>query len=274
MAIRYRLILSYDGTGTIGWQKQRGQADSSGKPSIQRTLEDTISEMTAEAVSVVGSGRTDAGVHAVAQVAHFDLVKKEWDPSVLLKGLNTALPSFVKISNVQVAHEKFHAQRDAIKKQYLYLIQQGPSSFPHLDRYSWWLRNSLDVKSMGRALSRLEGEHDFKVFQAAGAVAGHTVRKIFSTSVEFTPSVNFPLGLGNSGCEDALFSNEFGMISIRLNGSGFLKQMVRSIVGSLIEVGDGRKPESHLLDLVLSGNRSQVGATAKSRGLWLERVWY
>jgi tRNA pseudouridine38-40 synthase len=248
---KYAALLSYIGTNYCGWQRQRGSA--AGKyPSIQATLEDALLQMTGEEkVSLVGSGRTDSGVHAIGQVAHFVLQKKHWSPEILKKGLNALLPSNIQVLAVASVELDFHAQRSADKKQYSYYFQQGPCAIPCFEPYSWWIRKSLDLGAMQKALDHLQGRQDFKPFQASGAKPVPTVREILEAEV-----------------------SKIGLVRVRIVGTGFLKQMVRGIAGTLLQVGEGRRSADCTLEILESGDRSRVGPTAPARALWLERVWY
>jgi tRNA pseudouridine38-40 synthase len=262
---KYAAILSYSGTRFCGWQEQRGP-DSGNAPSIQETVQAAVLRMTGEKVSIVGSGRTDSGVHAVGQVAHFILKERDWDPRILFKGLNSLLRSSIQIVEVKRVPIEFHAQRSAVKKQYSYFFQQGPCALPHLEPFSWWIRKPLDQAAMAEAVSYLLGEHDFKPFQAKGAKVGTTVRKILEAEVRYEPLV-FPHFSSAAG-------TEFGFVRVRLMGTGFLKQMVRGIAGTLLEIGEGRRPATDMRDILVTLDRSEVGQTAPARALWLERVWY
>jgi len=258
---KFALWITYDGTQTCGWQKQRGTA-ASGGPSVQEAIEKALHQISGESPSVVGSGRTDAGVHASGQVAHFCLREKDWGVEKFRLALNSTLPPWVRIREVREVRIEFHAQRSALKKQYSYYILQSKAPIPHLAPYAWWVRRSLDRDRMGEAISYLKGKHDFAVFQASGAKPGPTDRTIFEADVT-TVTPKFPD-----------FGPQLELIRIRVVGSGFLKQMVRAIAGTLIEIGQGKHDVSHFDLLIQSKDRSFLGATAKPRGLWLERVWY
>lgn len=264
---KYAALLSYRGTKYCGWQRQKGSA-AEGEPSIQATIEGVLRRMTEEdEVSITGSGRTDSGVHAVGQVGHFVLKRKEWDPEILKKGLNGLLPKDIQVMGVKPVALDFHAQRSADKKQYSYYFQQGPCALPHLMPYSLWIRKRMDLEAMREAVGYLVGEHDFKPFQARGAApVKTTVRRILEASLTLDP-VPFP------GVQP-LQENEFGLIRVRLVGTGFLKQMVRGISGTLLQIGEGRRPARCMREIIESGKRSEVGPTAPGRALWLEQVWY
>lgn len=257
---RFAVVLSYVGTGYCGWQSQ-GKASGS-KPSVQSTLEKTLRRMTHEKISVIGSGRTDSGVHASGQVAHFTTTLRQWEPGRLRAGMNSLLPYDVRVLCVSEVPPDFHAQKNAEKKQYSYYVQQGVSDLPHMAPYSWWIRKDLNVSAMNDGIRHLVGKHDFKIFQAAGSSVKTTVREVFEADVTVRP-IDFPGLLDGAR-----------LIRIRLVGSGFLKQMVRAIAGTLVDIGEERRPPEDMRVLLESRNRRDLGATAPGRGLWLERVWY
>ena len=291
--IKYSLLLSYAGTNYCGWQRQKDEpteglglkgesklkrsGDSAQKHSIQATLEAALLKMTGESVRVVGSGRTDSGVHAAGQVAHFILKEpsSRWNEEIICRGLNGLLPMSIRILRVESVPLPFHAQKSALKKQYSYYFQQGPCPLPHLEPYSWWIRKKLDLHALRTALKFLEGEHDFKPFQASGAKPGPTVRKILETEVRFDP-IGFP--------EVPVFEDEvregvsgvspLGLVRVRIVGTGFLKQMVRGIAGTLLQIGEGRRPAEDMRRIIETQDRQEVGPTAPARALWLEQVWY
>ncbi len=259
---KYALLLSYKGGPFCGWQRQSGSA-AGGSPSVQATIEDAIEKMTGESATLVGSGRTDAGVHALGQRAHFVLRKKEWDPGILMKGLNSHLPKSIRVLESREIAIEFHAQHSAERKQYSFYFQQGACALPHLEPYSWWIKKKLNLKAMQTALDHLKGEHDFKPFQATGAKPVPTVRTIYEAEISAEPIV-FP----------ALVSDSFFLVKMRLVGNGFLRQMVRGIAGTLLQVGEGRREPTCIQEILKSLDRSEVGPTAQARGLWLEKVWY
>ncbi len=259
---KYAIRISYVGTRYCGWQRQ--PAEDSGAPNIQETIEQAVKQITGESPNVVGSGRTDAGVHALGQVAHFRLEKKAWEPWKLERGLNSALPKDIRVLEAKPVAMEFHAQRSAVKKQYSYYFAQGSCPLPHLEPFSWWIAKRLDLGAIREAAGQLVGEHDFKPFQARGAKPGSTtVRKILEAEITELP-VAFPVTGGDG----------FGLVRVRLIGTGFLKQMVRGIAGTLVQVGESKRPASSVREILESGDRSLVGQTAAARGLWLEQVWY
>jgi tRNA pseudouridine38-40 synthase len=253
---KYVFLTSYVGRAYCGWQRQNEF------PSVQETLESVLARITGEAPSVVGSGRTDSGVHAVGQVGHFVLKVKEWDSQVLIRALNGLLPSDIQVLSLQRVSIDFHAQRSALQKQYSYYFQQGPAAVPVLEPYSWWIRKKLDIDAMNQGLQYLLGENDFKPFQAAGSKPGPTVRRLIEAEVSFEASIGF------------MRVHQTGLVRVRVVGSGFLKQMVRGIAGTLLQVGEGRRPSECFREILAHQSRAEVGPTAPARALWLERVWY
>lgn len=254
--------LSYVGTHFCGWQKQR-QSVGTQKPSVQETLEKTLQQITQEQVRVVGSGRTDAGVHSVGQISHFVLHQKKWDLQILLRSLNGLLPRSIQVIEIDWVDSQFHAQKSALKKQYSYYFQQGVCALPHLEPYTWWIRKTLNMEAMSEALHYLVGEHDFKPFRSSGAKPGPTVRKVLEADVKWEP-ILFP----------ELNSSGFGLVRIRLVSNGFLKQMVRGIAGTLLQVGEMRRSPQCIQEILAHQKREEVGPTAPAKALWQEQVFY
>jgi tRNA pseudouridine38-40 synthase len=218
-------------------------------------------------VTIVGSGRTDAGVNALGQVAHFRLPSDRFSMEVIRRGLNSLLPRDIRIMEAMSVDESFHAQKSALKKQYSYFFLQGPSDLPQWRDQAWWIHRRLDVEAMQAAVVSLIGEHDFRVFQASGGNPGKTtIRTLLEAEVVRLPMPAFPgRDLGEAG---------YDMIRVRLVGTGFLKQMVRGIAGTLLQIGEKHRKPSEMGDLLRTGNRHAVGPTAPAKGLTLERVWY
>jgi tRNA pseudouridine38-40 synthase len=266
--IKYAFRVAYLGKNYCGWQRQsKGGPESPVLPAIQELLEDALSRITHEKIVVIGSGRTDAGVNSVGQVAHFRTLNTKLTEDNLKRGMNTFLPADIRVMRVDRVADDFHAQRSAIKKQYSYYFQQGPGQLPHLMDHTWWIHRTLDFKKMQEAVSYLQGEHDFKAFQAADAnPLKSTVRTILEAEVTQEKMPNFP------GAD--LNEEGYSVIRVRLVGTGFLKQMVRGIAGTLLKVGEGRRNPQEMQDILLKKDRSLVGTTAPPKGLTLERVWY
>lgn len=239
------LVLEYDGTDYAGWQVQpNGLA-------IQEVVEKAVAEILGHRVRVHASGRTDAGVHARGMTAHFH-TDSNLPLQAFREGVNTFLPPDIAILEAQEAPADFHARFSAKGKWYRYTIYRNQVRSPLAARYAWHLRGSLDLDLMRAAAKSLVGAHDFAAFRSSGCVAKTTVREIFSL--------------------DILPDNEFIYIDIR--GSGFLKNMVRMIVGTLVDVGMGRRPVEDVAMLLARTSAMSCGPTAPAHGLCLQEVWF
>ncbi|MCA1560264.1 MAG: tRNA pseudouridine(38-40) synthase TruA, partial [Acidobacteria bacterium] len=204
-------------------------------------------------VAVHGAGRTDAGVHALGQVASVTLTAKI-DAVTLARALNAVLPPDVRVASAEEAPPGFHARFSAVAKTYEYRIVNGPLVSPFLHRYVWQVPARLDLDAMRTAAHVLVGSHDFAAFQAAGSAVASTTRTVHTLEWE-------------DGCVDR-------PLMLRITGDGFLRHMVRNIVGTLVEVGSGRWPPSRVGDVLASRDRMQAGPTAPARGLFLVSVAY
>jgi tRNA pseudouridine38-40 synthase len=241
-----KLILSYDGADFSGWQTQLGVR------TVQSTLEDAIRRLTgADEVHANASGRTDSGVHALGQVVNF-FTESKLAPDVIMRGLNAHLPPDVVISNAQEVGPAFDANRDALRKLYRYVINDGPIAQVFLRKYCLQTRYRLDSQAMRQAAACLRGTHDFRCFESHWPNRQTSVRTITHLAV-----------------------NRFAdWIWLDVEADGFLYNMVRSIAGTLINVGRGFWPESEV-DRILTGqDRGQAGPTAPPQGLFLMRVTY
>ena len=219
---------------------------------VQLELETALSRVLGgESVRVFASGRTDAGVHAYGQVVSFR-TSVERHPAKLRDGLNATLPADVACLLAQEAHPDFHALRCAVGKLYRYVIRVGPVPTALSRGLSWQVRYALDVLAMSKALAFLEGEHDFTSFRAAGCAARSPVRRINRAAIDVVE----------------------GELWIELHGAGFLRHMVRNIVGALHEVGRQKRPPEWFRELLEVRDRTQAGVTAPARGLHLVRVDY
>jgi tRNA pseudouridine38-40 synthase len=242
---RFRITLAYDGTDYVGWQRQASGV------SIQGLLEDAVSAIEEGAVTVTGAGRTDAGVHALGQVAAFSLTRPIAADAVV-RALNVRLPDAVRVLAAEEAHADFHPQFAARSKTYRYRIWNGDVVSPFEYRYVWHLPGALDVVAMDAAARMLEGRHDFAAFQSVGSDPAHSERTVSAS----------------------LVSENSTVVTYEVNGDGFLRHMVRAIVGTLVEIGrGGRRPES-IRDVIASRDRAAAGRTAPSAGLFLVRVDY
>ena len=251
----FKLTLAYDGTAYVGWQRQASGA------SIQGCLEAALGGIAGAAVAAVGAGRTDAGVHALGQVAGVRLDVR-LDPPALARAVNARLPADVRVVGAAAAGDAFHARFDAVAKSYRYRLLHGPVMSPFLRRYAWHVREPLDAEAMTQAGGMLVGEHDFAGFQAAGSGVRTTVRTLFDLSVRRVPPGAW--ADADAGGADATV--------IEVRGSGFLRHMVRTIVGTLVEVGRGRRGPADLERVLRTADRRAAGPTASAGGLFLTGV--
>jgi tRNA pseudouridine38-40 synthase len=241
-----KLTIRYDGTDFFGWQTQPG------KRTVQETLEAAIVAITREErVRVNCSGRTDSGVHAVGQVANVFTASK-LSCETLLKAINAKLPDDVCVRELVEVPQSFCANKDAVRKMYRYVIQDGRIQDPFMRKYAWFVRQTLDVDAMSRASRCLVGRHDFRCFETEWPNRLTSVRTITHLAV-----------------------NRFGeFIWIDVEADGFLYNMVRAIAGSLVQVGRGFWPETQIADVLTAMDRRLAGPTAPPEGLFLMRVTY
>ncbi|NQU23886.1 MAG: tRNA pseudouridine(38-40) synthase TruA [Candidatus Nealsonbacteria bacterium] len=255
-----RLTLAYDGTNYAGWQVQPDRT------TVQGTLEAVIEKVTGQQVRVTASGRTDAGVHALAQVAAFT-TDSHLTTDVLQRALNAELPRDVAVLHVNEAADGFHPIRDALRKRYRYVIHDG-SVRDTLRRGQCWqyVHGRLDVDAMQRAARALLGTHDFSSFETTGAERLSSVRTIYDLPVE----------RGRAGGGDLLTSElaASDLVTVEVEADGFLYNMVRAIVGTLVDVGRGAREESWVADVLDATDRRVAGPTAPPEGLFLVRVEY
>ncbi len=240
-----RLLLEYDGTSYAGWQVQPGQ------DTVQGRLEAALETITGEPVRVVGSGRTDAGVHALGQVAHFK-THSGMSPEEFLRALNSLLPRDIAVREASEAAEGFHARFSAKRKLYRYVVLQGEtrSAFGH--RYGWEVGYALDVAAMRQGAKHLVGTHDFSAFRTSGGAATDPAKTLHRLEVE------------EQGRD----------IVVLAEADGFLRHMVRALVGTLVEVGRGRIGPDEVKAILEARDRSRAGPTAPPQGLFLLEVTY
>ncbi|MBX3415184.1 MAG: tRNA pseudouridine(38-40) synthase TruA [Pirellulales bacterium] len=245
----FKLTIAYDGTAYQGWQSQPD------RPTIQGSLERAFAKITGEEVRITGSGRTDAGVHALGQVASLESAT-HLAPDVLQRALNHELPADIVVVRLDEAAPGFHAIRDCTGKRYRYVLHDGP--VPDLFRrlYCWHYRQRLDDAAMHRAAQGLHGTHDFRSFESQWPNRTTSVRTIREIAVVRQPAEN----------GDYLY--------VEVEADGFLYNMVRSIVGTLVEVGRGAQSEAWPAEVVAAMDRSAAGRTAPAQGLFLMRVDY
>lgn len=239
-----KLTIQYDGTKYCGWQKQ---PNSSG---IQGTIEYAIYEITKEKVNIIGSGRTDAGVHALGQVANFK-TNSNIPAARIPDALNAKLPKDISIIDCQEVSDDFHSRYSATGKIYRYLIYNKPYRSPLYKGISYHVRYDLDIEKMRVEAQSLLGTHEFKGFMSSGSSVKDTVRTIHNISIE------------ESG----------DLIVLEVEGNGFLYNMVRIIVGTLVDIGRGRIDKS-LEEIIASQDRGEAGHTAPAHGLFLKKVHY
>jgi len=252
---RIKLEIAYDGTHYNGWQRQPDA------PSIQETLERVLLKITGNPVIVTGSGRTDAGVHALKQVAAFS-TESTLTPDVFYRALNGHLPDDIRILNAEEVPISFHPIRDAVSKRYRYLIDDQRPFCPMTRNYCWVYREPLDVPTMQAAAKHLRGTHDFACFQTQGSPRKTTVRTVSDVSVQrISASQLLP-----------------ALIQIEVEANGFLYNMMRTIAGTLALLGvEGRRGRScpdRMAEIIASDNRTLAGPTAPPQGLYLVNVVY
>jgi len=238
----------YDGTHLSGWQRQRNAR------TVQEELERAASALANETVRVHGAGRTDAGVHALAQVASFEtkanIPMKGWR-----LGMNSKLPPEISVIEAREVADGFDPRRASAGKRYRYLIHHHPSRDPLLRDRAWHVYDELDLDAIERAATQLVGVHDFRGFRAADCERTSTVRHLFRVAVVRGYHGNPTL------------------LAIEVEGTAFLKHMVRIITGTLIDIGRARLPESVITEVLQSGDRTRAGITAPPHGLYLDEVF-
>jgi len=258
-----KLTLAYDGTEFVGWQRQAEGV------SIQGLVEDALSTIEGRRVTIAGAGRTDAGVHALGQIASVRLAHA-LDTASLRRALNSMLPADVRVLAVEEVAEGFHARYAARAKTYRYYVANSDVASPFERRYVWHVAHPLAVEPMARAAPALEGRHDFSGFQAAGSATATTVRTILSSTLRI------------AGDEDAFWrparlpvdpSGGRGRLLVyEVTGDGFLRHMVRTVVGTLVEIGAGRRDAGAIGAVIASRDRHSAGPTAPACGLCLVRI--
>ena len=252
-----KLLIEYEGTNYSGWQAQKNTTKT-----IQHILEKALKRIFHEEVKLTGAGRTDAGVHAFAQVANFKTSSK-FSVGLIQRALNGLLPKDISIKETKEVPQSFHSRYDAKNKTYRYIILEGPSRLSIGRNLFRHIPYRLDLAKMRTATKFLKGRHDFRSFCASGSNVKGTKRTINKLSIGISRQ-NF-LGKLSSDCR---------FIIIDIEADGFLYNMVRNIVGTLIEVGRGRFVPSHVKTILSSKNRKNAGPTAPSAGLTLLKINY
>ncbi len=240
----YKLHIRYDGGRYKGWQRLGNNEDT-----IQGKIEDALSEMLGKSVDIIGSSRTDAGVHALCQIANFK-TEKDMEPSEIKAYLNRYLPNDISIIDASPVIDSFHSRFNASSKTYLYKIWNCEYPDPFMRKYSTHVAEGLDTEKMKEATGFFIGQHDFTAFTNAKSKSKSMVRTVYSIDIE----------------------ENGGFVDIRIRGNGFLHNMVRRIVGTLMEIGLGRLDTESIPEIIASKQRRQAGYIADARGLYLERI--
>jgi tRNA pseudouridine38-40 synthase len=243
--VNIKLTVEYDGTDYCGWQIQ-----ATGK-TVQGVLEKAVSTLVGRPTRLVGSGRTDAGVHALGQVVNF-LSDKELEPHRIQRALNALTPDDISVKAVELVPDSFHARRHGRSRIYQYRIWNRSSPSPFHLRYAWHVHDSLDIGAMCQAITCLEGEHDFSSFRGAGCDAAHPIRTVYASSINRTGD----------------------LIVFTIEATAFLRHMVRNLVGTLVEVGRQQRPPQSFAALLDVRDRTQAGMKAPAQGLFLMEVKY
>jgi tRNA pseudouridine38-40 synthase len=241
-----RLVVEYDGSELHGWQRQHGS------PTVQQHLEEALAKLLTHEVQVVGASRTDAGVHARGQVASFR-TERPIPLHGVRRGLNSMLPETIAVRDASEVPEEFHPRFSATSKHYRYTILTRAERSPRWRHTAWHISDPLDLQGMAAASQALLGEHDFSAFRAAGCTAKTTLRRVDSIMLTRLPE---------------------HVIEVDIRGNAFLRQMVRIIVGTLVEVGLGRWPIGQVAEILNGKDRTKAGPTAPAQGLTLLEVRY
>ena len=246
--MRYFMTFSYDGSEFKGYQKQTAER------TVQGELESVLKKINSDKdVSVVATGRTDAGVHAIKQKAHFEL-DTDISCDKLLRSINSMIPEDIFVKNLEEVGENFHARFDVTSKEYIYQINMGDYN-PLERKYVYQHNKKLDVVEMQRAMKYLEGTHSFKSFTKCDDEEKDFVRTLLQTNI----------------IRDMKDVNKITLVFI---GTGFLRYMVRNMVGTLIEIGEGKRRSEEIIDILKSEDRTMAGRTANPEGLYLKNVFY
>ncbi|HSQ83768.1 MAG TPA: tRNA pseudouridine(38-40) synthase TruA [Desulfobacterales bacterium] len=242
----FKITIEYDGSAYHGWQRQASER------TIQGEIENALKTMTGNTITVTGSGRTDAGVHALNQTANFRCTTS-LTPEVFLKGLNSLLSEDIVITSCKIVPEKFHARYDVKSKVYQYRILNRSLPAAISRQYAWHIRKKLNLSAMQEAIRCIIGSHDFKAFEGSGSPRVSTVRCITNADLVET-------------------DNDY--LVLKIEGDGFLKFMVRNIVGTLVDVGFDKITPHDFKQILISKDRNLAGITAPAHGLFLMEVKY
>lgn len=243
--LRIKLIVAYEGTNYVGWQYQPNGM------SVQQRLEQAIHQLTGIIHTVYSSGRTDSGVHARGMVCHLD-TEKIFPLTAWREGLNRFLPDDIAVRDAEQVDDQFHARFSARGKRYRYTILRDSVRSPMERKTSWQVKKSLDLEKIKLAAQDFIGQHDFAAFRTTGCSAGTTIRELFSIT----------------------FIEDGTLLHIDVCGSGFLRNMIRMMVGTLVQIGRGRRPASAIQKLLADAGSAPSPLTAPAQGLCLMEVWF
>jgi tRNA pseudouridine38-40 synthase len=266
----FKIIVAYDGTDYVGWQRQDNGV------SIQAVLEQSLRVLDERDVTVHGAGRTDAGVHALGQVAAFTL-NRSLPAAAVVRAINARLPAAIRVLSAEEVSADFQPRFAACDKTYRYRIWNADTISPFESRYAWHIAAGLDVAAMQSAAALLVGGHDFAAFQAAGSPTATTQREIMTSVIavaeQMSAAAATPIDGAHRVPRDGAQPDGV-LIVYDVTGNGFLRHMVRTIVGTLVEVGHGRQPVEWVARVLAARDRSMAGPTAPPQGLFLMRVGY
>ena len=246
MKKNFKITIEYDGTPFSGWQIQNDRI------TVQGEIEKSLSRILNQKIKINGSGRTDAGVHALGQTANFH-AETSISCSDLKRGINSIINGPVVIRKCKIVHPDFHARYDAVSKEYHYHILNRPDPCAIGKNYIWHIKKNLDIDAMNRCCSLITGIHDFKSFEGAGSPRAHTIREIFFSFVE---------------------KPDKDRIIFKIKANGFLRFMVRNIMGTLVSAGLLKISFDDFRRIMEAKNRNAAGMTAPPQGLFLTRVFY
>ena len=259
----FKITLAYDGTDYVGWQRQANGV------SIQGVVEQALRDLDERDVTVTGAGRTDAGVHALGQVAAFTIARALGADAVA-RVLNARLPAAIRVLAAEEVDPAFHPRFGARAKTYRYRIWNGEVISPFERLYAWHVPGALDVDAMRAAARLVEGRRDFAAFQSAGSDVATTTREIFESRIA---GCGVPDDCGIPPAS-AIRDPRSALLVFEITGSGFLRHMVRTIAGTLVEIGRGRQPAAWMTQVLESRDRAAAGPTAPAAGLFLVSVAY
>jgi len=259
-----KLIIEYDGTDYCGWQVQPGLS------SVQGTIESSLSTITKAETGVIGAGRTDSGVHALCQVANFK-TESRMKPEEFKAALSSVLPKDIVIKHVEEVDEDFHARYSAVRRAYRYTILNGTTPSAFLRRYVHLVRESVQLEKMAEACKYFIGTYDFASFASGSDPVKNHIRTVSDAKITDAkhPSSYFPLFY-----IDNIPDDQENMIYFYIEANGFLRGMVRAIIGTLLEIGKGKMPPERIKDILDAKDRSIAGPSLPARGLCLVRVEY